>query len=75
MKTPILDGIRKQSGISSEIGGGILWSPLAVPAGLIGLISKKMTEEQMAAQKEKDWSNLIPGLAAYRLGRRIKHEG
>ena len=72
MNTPLLDGIVKEAGVTSEVIGSILSSPVAIPAGLIGLLAGKRDEGDMDKQEEKSWSNIIPGVGAYRLARRIK---
>jgi len=77
MNTPLLDGIKKTSGFTSEALGNAASVPLAPvtwPASILGLLAPKMTEEEMIRQNKHGISNYIPFLTQYRLARRMKNK-
>lgn len=70
-----VDELEKISGARSEVTGQLINPfnyPLGIPAALIGLIVGKREKEDREKANKKIFSNiLIPGVAPYRLGRRI----
>ena len=66
--------LRKQAGLASEIVGTALWAPIPSLAGGAAGAAKGgvLTKKEMKEFNNRSWSNLIPGVGAWRLGRRLQ---
>lgn len=77
-KSAFWRGFSKQSATRSELVGTVLnplSAALAVPAAAAGFIRGPRRADDKDRVNKKSWSNvLIPGLAPYRLGRRLAGE-
>jgi hypothetical protein len=65
-------GFIKQAGIKTELIGSAYGMPINLAPLAAGMYAGPLTDNDLAAQDKKTWSNaLIPLLGPYRLGRRI----
>ena len=67
------DEMQKIANVRSEVIGAVLppLYPVTIAGGLLGLLTGPKTEENIKKQNKKLFSNFIPGVAGYRLGRRL----
>lgn len=67
------DELEKMAGVGSEIAASLFQGPFTpLIGGISTLVSKPYTEKQREKINKATWSNLIPGVAPARLGRRVK---
>ena len=64
-------GFEKIAAARSEILGSLPYGPISGVATAIGAAVGPRSEKDRKESNEKDWSNLIPGVGGYRLGRRF----
>jgi orotidine-5'-phosphate decarboxylase len=75
IKKAFWDGFEKNAAGRSEIVGTVLSGPASVVGGIAGVAKKPYTDEELKEVNKKKWSNLIPGVGAYRQMRRMTGVG
>lgn len=65
-------GFEKISGVMTEGLGTVGSNGLGLLTGLVGMAKGPYSKKEQEEADERTWSNvLIPGVGAYRLGRRL----
>ena len=67
-------GFQKIAGLKTELAGTVLYSPLAIPGVIGGLVTGAHKKAERKAVDNSVFTNFIPGVGAVRLGRRMQRD-